>query len=97
MLYQTGKSISEIAQTRNLAESTISSHLGKFIVSGELDIDVFLSEKKRALAHKTIEESEEIGSVFQILKGTLTQSEISFYVAWLRKTDTVKANEFTGV
>ena len=43
-LYQSGKSISEIAAERELVESTIFGHLSKFIASGEVDVKDLISE-----------------------------------------------------
>ncbi len=45
-----GLTIQQIAAERNLAESTIESHLAAFIAAGELDIDrVVTTEKKNAI------------------------------------------------
>ncbi len=83
-LYKQGMSIDEIATSRNLVATTIASHLSKFIVTGELDINAFVSEEKRNKALKTIDESQEIGSLFQMLKEVLNPIEISIFNAWLR-------------
>ena len=45
-LYQQGKSIEEIAETRGLVPSTIEGHLTKYISSGEVDIKRLISETK---------------------------------------------------
>jgi hypothetical protein len=37
-LFQTGKTISAIAKERELAETTIFSHLSKFVDSGEVKV-----------------------------------------------------------
>ena len=49
-MYQEGKSIEEIATSRNLGNTTIAGHLGKFITSGALDIDLFISKEQRTKA-----------------------------------------------
>ncbi|NDP21919.1 MAG: AAA family ATPase [Paludibacter sp.] len=84
-MYKEKMSIEDIAASRNLGISTIASHLAKFISAGELDIDNFVSKEKRAKATKIMEESAEIGSVFQMLGGLMTQPEITLYMAWLRR------------
>jgi hypothetical protein len=49
-LYRSGKSIQEIASLRNLAESTIESHLGFLVGTGDLSVDdLVLPEKKHQI------------------------------------------------
>ncbi|MCD6354581.1 MAG: helix-turn-helix domain-containing protein [Prolixibacteraceae bacterium] len=43
-LYKSGKTVAEIAATRNLKDSTIVSHLAYFVGLGELDVNLFLNE-----------------------------------------------------
>lgn len=45
-LFQSGKTIAEIAKERGLVETTISSHLAHFVKTGELDVFQFLSKEK---------------------------------------------------
>lgn len=45
-LYKEGKKIKEIAQERNLAESSIEGHLAYFIESGEIDINELVDAEK---------------------------------------------------
>ncbi|MFN8249576.1 MAG: helix-turn-helix domain-containing protein [Ferruginibacter sp.] len=47
-LYKSGKSISEIAKSRNLSTSTIEGHLSHFIESGELEITGLITPEKRS-------------------------------------------------
>lgn len=44
-LFKSGKDIPAIAEERQLAESTVQSHLAQFVKSGELDIHQFLERK----------------------------------------------------
>ena len=83
-MYNQGMSIEEIASSRNLGISTIASHLGKYIGTGELDINNFVTKEKRDKAVKVMENTAEIGSVYQMLGGIMTQPEISIFMAWLR-------------
>ncbi|MFZ4726353.1 MAG: HRDC domain-containing protein, partial [Paludibacter sp.] len=83
-MYEEGRTIEEIATSRNLGTSTIASHLAKYITSGELDINKFVSKEKRDKALKTIDESSEIGSLFLMLKDVLNPIEITLFSAWLR-------------
>lgn len=84
-MYLQKMSIEEIAASRNLGVSTIATHLAKYISTGELDINNFVSKEKRERATKIMEESAEIGSVFQMLGSLMTQPEITLYMAWLRR------------
>lgn len=84
-MYLQKMTIEEIAASRNLGVSTIATHLAKYISTGELDINNFVSKEKRERATKIMEESAEIGSVFQMLGSLMTQREITLYMAWLRR------------
>ncbi len=55
-LFREGNAIAVIAQLRNLAVSTIESHLASFIVSGEISISELVPDDKVAIIMKTIEE-----------------------------------------
>jgi len=83
-MYEEGKSIEEIAISRNLGIATIASHLGKYVSTGELNIYKFVSNEKCEKAIKTLEKSVEIGSVYQMLKEVLNPIEISIFYAWLK-------------
>ncbi|TDU33828.1 HRDC domain-containing protein [Gelidibacter sediminis] len=43
-LFKAGKSISEIAKERELAETTIFGHLAKFVTTGEVEVTALISE-----------------------------------------------------
>ena len=44
--YKQGKSIAEIAKERNLAFTTIESHLSEFIVTGEVEVHELISPSR---------------------------------------------------
>lgn len=83
-MYEEGKTIQEIATSRNLSPSTIASHLGKYVENGELNIYKFVTSEKCEKAIYAIEKSEEIGSVYQMLKEVLDPIEAAIFSAWLR-------------
>ena len=67
-LYKEGKDIPSIAKERNLAPSTIESHLAHFVGKGEVDINEFVTSERQKLirtvaaehglsSHKTIMEN----------------------------------------
>lgn len=82
-LFKAGKTIHEIAAERNLALSTICSHLGRFIALGSLNINQFISNEKRDQALKIMETVDE-GSIYQTLGSILDAIETNFFLAWLR-------------
>ena len=45
-MFQSGKTIEEIAKERGLVETTIASHLAHFVKQGELDVRQFLPQEK---------------------------------------------------
>ena len=83
-LYKSGKSIDEIAVERGLASATIASHLARFVDMGILNINTFISEEKRAKAMKLLENSDELGSVYQTLGSILDRTEVTFFLSWMR-------------
>jgi len=91
-LFKTGKSIEEIAAERGLAISTICSHLFVYVNNGLLDINKFVSPKKREIAMKLMENIEEGGSVYQMLGSALNTIEISFFLSW-KRTNNSKTEE----
>jgi uncharacterized protein YpbB len=53
-LFKEGKSIPEIATIRELAASTIESHLASFIKTGEVDVQDLVTENKIAVILETV-------------------------------------------
>ncbi|MDR1121454.1 MAG: helix-turn-helix domain-containing protein [Dysgonamonadaceae bacterium] len=45
-LFRQGLSMKEIAQTRNIGETTVASHLAEFVLSGELPVTDFVPQEK---------------------------------------------------
>jgi hypothetical protein len=83
-MYYQGKTIEEIAFTRNLSQTTIISHLEKFIVSRELDINEFITPDKREKASDLIRKGSDTGSIYEMLSTFLNYTEVKMYMAWLR-------------
>ena len=83
-MYNEGKTIEEIAFIRNLNKTTIISHLEKYVISGELDINDFISPKKREKATDLIRSGTETGSIFEMLSTFLDYTEVKMFMAWLR-------------
>ena len=83
-MYNEGKTIDEIAFTRNLNQNTIVGHLERFIISGELEINDFITPDKREKASDLIRKGSETGSIYEMLSSFLNYTEVKMYMAWLR-------------
>ena len=65
----------------------------RYVTAGLLNINEFISEENRAKAQKLLEETEEIGSVYQTLNTILSPTETTFFLGWIRAKNTKKAEE----
>jgi len=83
-MYKEGKTIDEIAFTRNLNMTTIVTHLERYVISGELDINDFISAEKREKASELIRKGTETGSIYEMLSVFLNYTEVKMFMAWLR-------------
>jgi ribonuclease D len=83
-MYNEGRSLEEIAMTRNLNHSTIVSHLERYVMSGELDINNFITAEKRELASEMVRKGTETGSIYEMLGTFLKYEEVKMFMAWLR-------------
>lgn len=83
-MYKEGKTIQDIAFTRNLHEGTIVGHLEKFVLTGELDINDFISPEKREKAAELVRKGTETGSIYEMLSVFLNYTEVKMFMAWLR-------------
>ena len=84
-MFESGKSIDEIAKERNLTASTIAGHLARFVVDGTLDLHRFVSPEQYKKAVEMLKDKDENISVFSALSPHFSQVEITFINAWLRK------------
>ncbi|MDR3653639.1 MAG: AAA family ATPase [Paludibacter sp.] len=83
-MYKGGKTIDEIAFTRNLNMTTIVGHLERYVISGELDINDFITTEKRQKASELIRQGTETGSIYEMLSVFLNYTEVKMFMAWLR-------------
>ncbi len=82
-LYKEGKSPEEIAQIRNLAESTIMSHMTEKVKEGLLDVNEFLEEEKQKqiLAASDAVKSNQLTDIMRVLGDEFTFSDIRLALA----------------
>ncbi len=78
-MYREGKSIAEIAKERGLALSTIENHLARFIATGEVSLDDFVSLEKVHVIREAIlkfSESEALSPIKEYLGEDYSYGEI---------------------
>ena len=93
-LFKNGKSISEIADERNMAVSTIEGHLAYYVGTGELSVHEFVSPDIASLVAEHFRESGDLqlSPVKASLGDRVSWSEVRFvmkHLEHLRKTENV--------
>ncbi len=86
-LYNTGKSIDEIAKERSLTSGTIEGHLAHYIQLGQLDIYDFLDSEKLNMIEKEIHKQDTfaLNPLKEKLGSKVTYGEIKLVVAHMSK------------
>jgi len=81
-LFKEGKTVSQIAEERNLSTTTIESHLAYFVGTGEIPIGKFVSKETTDLITSHFEGNNEIkiGPVKATLGDKVSWSEIKFVI-----------------
>lgn len=80
-LFKDGKTIDEIAALRNLAVSTIESHLGKWLQKKEIQLTELISTEKIASIQKQMDKFPSAGA--GILKGKLGEDVSFSEIRWV--------------
>lgn len=77
-LFQSGKTITETAQLRNLAESTVAGHLAMFVRTGELAVQALVTEDKLKIILPVVEEigGHALSPIKERLDDTVSFTEI---------------------
>jgi ATP-dependent DNA helicase RecQ len=88
-LYKSGKTISEIAEIRQLSSSTIEGHLCSFIATGELDVSEFVTRDKIPAIQDAIESygAERLAPLKEVLGDDYSYAEIKAVVSWLKREE----------
>ncbi len=89
-LFENGKSIEEIAEERNLTESTIAGHLARFAIEDTLDFHRFVSKEQYEKALEILENRDENVSIYSTLSQYFSKIETTFISAWLRENSDKK-------
>jgi len=84
-LFESGKTIQEIADSRNLSVSTIEGHLAYFIRTGAFDVFQILSKEKFELIKDAIQKTSQPGlsPVKNLLGDAVSYGEIRLAIAAL--------------
>jgi GTPase SAR1 family protein len=85
-LFESGRTISEIAAGRSMAISTIEGHLARFVLTGELNIRKLVSEEKLELIVNHLKEFNFAGTgqVKEALGEKVSWSELRFVMNHLK-------------
>ena len=84
-MFKEGKTMAEIAADRNLAVSTIESHLARFVKWGDIKIDELVSREKLVLIEAALADfkGSSITPVKQQLSDDVSFGEIRLVMAGL--------------
>jgi uncharacterized protein YpbB len=79
-MFESGKTIEEIAAERSLTKSTIEGHLAPFIGTGELSVNKFIREDqlKKILTIIESHPDKPMGEIKNIMGDTVTWNELRF-------------------
>lgn len=82
-LYQSGKSIAEIAELRSMAVSTVEGHLVSFIGTGEIAVSAFVQSEQLSLILRAIQQhGMHAGTLKEQLGSACTYTQIRAVVAY---------------
>ncbi|VAW60122.1 DNA repair and recombination protein, putative helicase [hydrothermal vent metagenome] len=86
-LYLQGKTTGEIAEQRELVESTIEGHLTHYVALGKLNVNDFISAEKLNAIGKVLEENEteSMGQIKEQLGEGFSYAEIRMVQAYRKK------------
>ncbi|MDQ6763999.1 MAG: helix-turn-helix domain-containing protein, partial [Bacteroidota bacterium] len=88
-MYKEGKTISEIAEARNLSSQTIENHLSLYVASGELVIDEMVDKEKQKAISKAVEEfgNKSLRLLKENLPLEISYADIRMVLASLKSND----------
>ncbi|MFD1258435.1 DNA helicase RecQ [Mucilaginibacter terrae] len=86
-MYRAGISITEIAAMRNLASTTVESHLCSFIETGEMQVNELVSAEKMAFIQDAVASygAEKLAPLKEVLGDKYSYAEIKAVVSWMKK------------
>jgi ATP-dependent DNA helicase RecQ len=86
-LYQTGKTVAEIAAERSLSPMTIESHLCFFVQSGQLEVEALVPAQKIPAIKDAVASygSQMLSPLKQILGDNYSYGEIKAVISWMSR------------
>ena len=92
-LYKEGKSIAEIATERSMVQGTIEGHLAFFVVKGDININVLISEKKQSLIKEAIKTHgiENSKALKDHLPEDISYGDIRLMIAMEKNAENIKS------
>jgi uncharacterized protein YpbB len=91
-LYQSGKTVAEVAKERALTASTIENHLAHYVKLGELDINKLISKEKLKIITDYFEktESKSFGEAKAALGDNISYGELRLGLSYLESLNEKK-------
>ncbi len=85
-MYQSGKSIAEIATDRKLSPMTIEGHLTHFVETGEIYVSNFVGREKLLVIQDAVEKygGGMLSPLKEILGEDFSYTEIKATIAWMK-------------
>lgn len=80
-LYKEGKSIYEIAATRDLSKTTIEGHIAHFIKTKDIALREFVSQEKEEKILKVMKKEKQLSDIHATLNGEVSYAEIKMVMA----------------
>lgn len=87
-LFQSGKTVAEIAKERILTENTIEGHLAHYVGEGVLEVDKFVSEEKLTIIAEYFQrhDSLQLNNAKHALGSTVSYSDLRFVLKYMQHT-----------
>lgn len=80
-LYKEGKTPAEIAMIRQLALSTVNSHLVRYVQAGEIELSELMPMEHIILGKKALENHRSLKEAFNSLSGQVSYGELNLIIA----------------
>lgn len=80
-LYKEGKTPTEIAMIRQLAVSTVNSHLVRYVQAGEIELSELMPMEHIILGKKALENHRSLKEAFNSLSGQVSYGELNLIIA----------------
>jgi len=85
-LYQSGKTVEQIAEERNLSTNTIEVHLAHYVAQGDLDLYTFVKREKVEVIQKYFESTDQssLSEVKNVLGNDYSYTDLKMVMGWMK-------------